>query len=269
VDIIEALTMTESGKWSLLVLQVVSSLVAAQETPSDFGIFDWIHNSPGGYFNPKQEFRYRVAGDSSTIAGIFAKETIKKGEILVKVPWDCVLQSDDEEEFGPMCCGTVEALAMEMKLGAESKFARYAEYLNAQPEGQIPSAWSKEGQELLREITGGRNVENTEIPPAEPTEWLERDWYEDCEADRTDTLSAKAALLVVQRSDDYFMIPGYDMYNHRNGKQYLNTVTDTTEGKSHATRATREIKAGTEIFISHNHCKACSGRKRGYGTGGT
>ena len=265
---------SSSTKPSLLHLPfyvLASSLIVssfAQEKPSDFGIFEWIHTAPGGYFNPKQEFRYETRGDPSTIPGIFATQHIKKGEVLVKVPWSHVLKSNDEDEVGQMCCGTVEALAREMKLGVNSEFAPYVQYLNAQPDGQLPSAWEKPAQDLFREIVGGSSVKNTEIPPAEPTEWLEWDWYKNCEGDRADKLAAKAALLVVQRSDDAYMIPAYDMYNHRNGKRWLNTKTTTTAGEHHLTRAHRDIKAGEQIYISYNHCAECQGRATEYGTGG-
>lgn len=266
--------MSSSSFKSSLLLQVYVLVISlatssfAQEKPSDFGIFEWIHNSPGGYFNPKQEFRYEIPGDPTTTPGIYATQDIKKGEVLVKVPWSLLLKSDDEDEVGQMCCGTVEAVAREMKLGTDSKFAPYVQYLNAQPDGQLPSAWDKPAQDLFREIVGGPSVKNTEIPPAEPTEWLEWDWYKNCEADRSDTIAAKAALLVVQRSDDAYMIPAYDMYNHRNGKKWFNTKTTTTDGEHHLTRAKRDIKAGEQIYISYNHCAECRGRDTEYGTGG-
>ena len=252
----------------LATVALVASTTSAQETPSDFGIFQWIHNSEGGYFNPKQEFRYETPGDSSTIAGVFATEDIRKGEILVQIPWDRVLISDDPDEEGQMCCGTVKALAREMKLGAESEFAPYVQYLNAQPDGQLPSTWSEPAQELLREVVGGTDVIDTEIPPSEPTEWIEWDWFKNCKADRTDTVAAKAASLVVQRSDDSIMIPAYDMYNHRNGKRWMNTKTDIDKGEKHVTRAIRDIQAGEQIYISYNHCEECGARDTEYGTGG-
>jgi hypothetical protein len=235
----------------------------SQSAPLNFGIFDWIHNSEGGFFNHKQEFR---RDEKTGLAGVFAKERIEKNEGLVTVPWDLLLKSDDPEEEGQMCCGTVIALAREMRLGDESKLARYANYLNSQDDGQLPSEWTPAGQELLRSIVGGE-VDEPEIPPAEPTEWLTNDWYDRCEGTRRDAVSAKAALLVVQRSEDIIMIPAYDMYNHRNGK-WLNTRTDTEDDVNHVTKAKRVIEAGEQIHVSYNQCEECGGRDVGYGTGG-
>ena len=236
----------------------------SQSAPLNFGIFDWIHNSEGGFYSPKQTFRR----DEKTglAAGVFAKERIEKNEVLLTVPWDLILRSDNPEEEGQMFCGTVAAVAREMRLGDESKFAPYANYLNSQGNDQLPSSWTPAGQELLRSIVGGE-VEEPEIPPTEPTEWLSYDWNYRCDGKSRDAVSAKAAMLVVQRSDDHIMIPAYDMYNHRNGK-WFNTRTDTELEVNHVTKATRVIEAGEQIYVSYDQCEECSGREIGYGTGG-
>ena len=206
-------------KYHLFAVALLShacvSAGAKEAKPDDFGILDWIHTSEGGFFNPKQDFRYTTPGDATSVPGIFAKERIEKGEVLCKVPYHRWLKSDDPTEEGQLCCGTAESVAREMKAGADSKdFAPYAVYLNSQQDGQIPSDWSDLGKQLLQQITGGP-VTDPMIPPTEPTEWLEFDWYQRCHGDPADKISSKAALLVVQRSDDYYMVPGYDMYNHR------------------------------------------------------
>jgi hypothetical protein len=263
------LTSSPSQSITMRLIFLASSLLAStakvakeesQSASLDFGIFAWIHHSEGGFYNPKQEFRQ---DEKTGIAGVFAKERIEKNEVLVTVPWDRTLKSDGpEEEVQMMCCGTVAALAREMRLGDESKFAPYVNYLNSQDDDQLPSAWTPAGQELLRTIVGGE-VEEPEIPPAEPTEWLSFD----CDGKSLDALSAKAAVLVVQRSEDFIMIPAYDMYNHRNGK-WFNTRTDTEDDVNHVTKAKRVIEAGEQIHVSYNQCEECGGRDVGYGTGG-
>ena len=171
---------------------------------TDHGVLKWIHNSPGGHVHPDQEFRMDPV---SGVSGIFATKLIPKGTILCQVPWSIIIKSDDTDEEGPMCCGTVKAVAREMKKGNNSEFAPYANYLLAQPDNDVPSAWSDLGQKLLRNLVGGK-VDNTLIPPEEPTEWLSFDWYRRCRGSRADAIAAKAAMLVVQRSDDNIMIPG-------------------------------------------------------------
>lgn len=180
------------------------SVVTATEQANDYGVLNWINNTYGGYIHPDQEFRM----DPETgISGMFATKLIKKGDLLMQVPWSIIIESDYPDEEGQMCCGTVKAVAREMKRGNESLFAPYANYLNAQPDNSIPSAWSDLGKKLLHDLVG-HPPEDPKIPPVEPTEWLDYDWYIRCRGPRTDVVSAKAAVMVLQRSDDATMIPG-------------------------------------------------------------
>jgi hypothetical protein len=221
-------------------------------------IFDWVSGTRNGWVTPKQELR---RGDDGFI-GVYAKKRIEKGEILVRIPWENIIKSDDPNEEGQLCCGTVEAVAREMKLGESSRYGPYAVYLNHESDGQIPTGWSTEGQNLLLEV-----MDHDAIPPEEPTDWLRNDWWRRCRGDPKDEISNKAALLVVQRSDDSIMIPAYDAYNHRNGK-WTNTETNIEWGEYHETKATRAIEAGEQIYITYNQCNNCFGRQIGYGTAG-
>eukprot|EP00934_Nitzschia_sp_Nitz4_P001216 Nitzschia sp. Nitz4//scaffold98_size77359//36815//46705//NITZ4_005549-RA/size77359-processed-gene-0.17-mRNA-1//1//CDS//3329560760//1216//frame0 len=262
-------TMKFAGASVALATLSISTLfsqgaVGAEPEVNDFGLFEWIHNTPDGFVNPKQELRI----DPETgVSGIFAKEKIFQGELLLQVPWSLILESDDPDEIGQMCCGTVRSLARELKRGNESEYAPYVNYLNSLPENQIPSAWSAAGKTLFRDLIGMAqyNPLDVEIPPNEPTEWVEVDWYHHCRGPRNDRVSARAAVIVLQRSDDAILIPGYDMYNHRNGK-YLNTECTQYEDSKHITVASRDIAPGEQIHNSYNLCKECGGRAEGYGT---
>ena len=71
----------------------------------DYGnkVLNWIHNSDGGYYNPKQELRRDNDSDSDdgeNMLGIFATSDIEKGELLLRVPWDLMIKSDDPNEEG-------------------------------------------------------------------------------------------------------------------------------------------------------------------------
>ena len=70
----------------------------------------------------------RRRDEKTGLAGVFAKGRIENNEVLVTVPSDRILKLDDPEEEGPMCCGTVAAIAREMRLGNESKLAPFANY---------------------------------------------------------------------------------------------------------------------------------------------
>jgi hypothetical protein len=81
-------------------------------------------------------------------------------------------------------------------------------------------------------------------------------------------MANQAALLVVQRSDDYIMVPGYDLYNHRNGKWH-NTHIQWDRDQPHITKASRNIRKGEQIYNSYNFCAECVGRATRYGAAGT
>jgi hypothetical protein len=255
------------ASWSIirLVAAIVVALAAAVEDThlqEAQDVFHWISGSTGGYINPKQELRRAVPGDPSTPLGVYATQPIKEGEVLARVPWQIIIKSDDPEEEGQMCCGTVRAAAREMMLGVHSDYAPYAVYLNGEPDGQIPSSWSPPGKKLLQDILQDR------MYPVAPVAWITEDWYGRCGGDPRDKISAKAAMLVVQRADDEIMIPGYDAYNHRNGN-WTNVAHDVFPKKYHETTAIRDIAAGEELLNSYDKCEECTGRHFGYGTAGT
>jgi hypothetical protein len=224
-------------------------------------IFDWVSGSTDGFVTPKQELRRAIPGDPTSPLGVYAVKPIAKGEVVVTVPWATLIQSDDPEEDSQLSCGTVRTVAREMRLGKESKFAPYAMYLNNEPRNQIPSSWSDQGMDLLEHVIGSQ-----QLPPDFATDWLNA-WVNRCDGNITDEIATKAALLVVQRSDDSLMIPAYDAYNHRNGN-WTNTGSEIVWGRRHVTTAQRDIEVGDEIYISYNMCPHCQGRRFGYGTAG-
>ncbi|KAL3925821.1 MAG: hypothetical protein SGILL_000137 [Bacillariaceae sp.] len=222
-------------------------------------IFKWVASTDGGFVSPKQDIRRLVPGDANTPLIVYAKETIQPGEVVMRVPWDTLIGSDDPEDGGQLPCGTVRNVAKEMRLGDASEWAPYANYLMSEAEGQIPSAWSEPAKELMEAVVG-----DDDIPPSHPTDWIDR-WVDLCEGDPDDAMGVKAALLIIQRSDDAIMIPAYDAYNHRNGN-WTNTRTIEIEGKHHETAAIKTIEAGSEIYITYNFCEECGGRRKFYGT---
>lgn len=243
----------------------------------------WLDSVEGGTFNNKQEIR-PVNEDSDgkgVFYGIFAKESIKKGEVLSQIPWDFIITDEESDpslsvndlEDGVLKCGTARNLAKEMKqvqtLGkyindpnSASRYGPYIQYLLDQPRGVIPSDWSEKGKQMFQETLGGRRQT---VPPNYAATWLDEDWYEDCNGDPKDELSAAAAMLVVSRADDDLLVPVYDMYNHRNGK-YYNTHMKVVRGEHYQVTARRDIEAGEQIYNSYNMCDNCGGRQDGYGT---
>lgn len=227
-------------------------------------IFDWVAGTQDGFVSPKVELRRDIPGDPNSPMGVFAKETVEIGEVIVKVPWSVILKPDEPEEYpSQLVCGTVRTVAREMRLGAESKYAPYVMYLNNEADAQIPSTWTEPAKEFLHEI-----LDYGEIPPVDPTSWIEREWFGRCGGDPNDNAGIKAALMAIQRADDALMIPAYDNLNHRNGN-WTNTITEIEVEEYHITTATKTINPGEQIYISYNMCEECGGRRSGYGTAGT
>lgn len=245
----------------------------------------WLRSKRGGYFNPKLEMRRVDPSDPSSHFGTFAKETILEDSLLFRIPQDIVMHSLDTDDDGPyaMDCGLVRNLIQHLKLKDKSDYAPYIQYLlDTQPPGQLPSAWSKAGKELLMNVLGHEDfsyeeayenykedgdlsLENT-LPPIDPIGWIEHEWYGDCEGSN-DPLEEYAALLVVQRSWDDILVPFYDMLSHRNG-HWLNTKSNGVHGTQPIiVQANRRIEAGEEIYGSYNMCEDCSSRVNTYGTG--
>jgi hypothetical protein len=224
-------------------------------------IFNWISGSTDGWVTPKQDIRRTIPGDINSPLGVFATKRMRENEVIVRIPWENIIKSDFPKERGQLCCGTVKAVAREMKLGDRSKYAPYATYLNGEPDSEIPSAWSDAGKNLLKDILGNG------LSPDDPVDWITKDWYKRCKGDPKDKIAQKAVLMVVQRSDDAIMIPAYDAYNHRNGN-WTNTKTSIEKGKYYEMTAMKTIEAGDQILITYNHCEHCGGRKFGYGTAG-
>jgi hypothetical protein len=171
--------MTMTWLLLLLLLLLCSCLLVNGTTTTSATaqkVLDWIDNADGGYFNPKQTLQ-ELENSTQSSVGIFANEDIEEGELLLQVPWELIIQSNDPTEEGQMCCGTVQAVLDEMKLANESKYYPYSVYLQHQGVDELPSAWSEKGKELFYEIVGKphgsdpRTVDFDCIPPEEPIEW--------------------------------------------------------------------------------------------------
>ena len=279
-------TVMVSLMWkSCLLISVVlvscrsSSHVLAEESSSaanDFGIFAWIDNAATGYVNPFQEYRQL---DDGTY-GMFATGPIAEGDLLADIPWSHVFKaSDDEDEDdaeaipeGYLECALVKALTQEWKDAEASKFAPFLKFLRhasqRPPMNHLPSAWSPQGQRVIRKIVGGVDPSETRIPPIEPTEWLAVDWYTYCEGSPE---GAPAALLAIQWAEERTLVPMVaGMYNHRNGAWTGARVTSIEAHRPVQIYATRDIAAGEQIYITQNLCDSCERRiEIGYGTPGT
>ena len=247
-------------------------------------IFSWMNDAENGFVSEKQSARRMVEGDMDTPLIVYATQDIAEGELLVQVPMSHILKSYDQmgDNQKGWYCGTSDTLEKEMKKGADSFYAPYVQYINDERDNQLPAQYSKKGKQLLLDIVGKNPDEEYRSPAFERdeatserlmpeflVEGLDK-WHQLCGGKRSDKIAAKAASMVIQRADDYILIPAYDAYNHRNndfvnGKEYMNARTET--GKYHQTFAIRDIQKGEQIFISYNMCDQCQNRLLGgFGT---
>jgi hypothetical protein len=175
-------------------------------------VYDWVKQE-GGIINPKQEIRRSKPGDISSHIGVFAKETILAGEILTRIPWNITIQP---EEIDPqqLSCSTVLKLQKELLLGNSSKYGPYVHYLQyEQPHKQLLHGWSNEGTKIFQfyVLEDYENQGEGRLPPYHPLDWVKLYLKQDCSMgeDVVVELTMKAASIILSRSDDSNLIPGY------------------------------------------------------------
>lgn len=274
---------------TVLLLGVVASseevnVVIDEDKQSTNALIQWIKDSKG-YFHDSLEMKRTDPSDVTSYFGMFATNDIKANTLLMSIPRETILEDPTGADIEFVQCGLIENLADQLRLGDQSNFAPYVNYLlKTQPQGQLPSAWSTAGKELLMRVLGHENFtwENAManlhrfgdlklkniLPPEEPITWV-LDFHDACGKDgyEFDNLDEHAAMLVIQRAWDDVLLPLYDTLNHRNG-EWLNTRSDENGVHNGDVKvyAKRDIKKGEEIYTSYNMCEDCGARVKTYGT---
>lgn len=257
-------------------------------------LISWLKKE-GGYFHPNLEMRRVDPSDPTSFFGLFVNEAIPEGDLIMRVPRNMVLDSNQEDpETEVMTCGTVRNLIDQLKLKDESKYAPYVNYLlDTQPPGCI-SAWSQAGKDLFTRITDpsdpfswvdklklkpqwsvaakkflsdvtGKPRRIIDLPPQNQFEWI-NEWHDSCNGS-SDPLEEYAALIAIQRSWDDKLVPVFDTMSHGNG-HWLNTVHNDVHDTDVdvEVKASRDIKVNEQIYTSYNRCESCGNRNFEYGT---
>eukprot|EP00978_Attheya_sp_CCMP212_P003072 scaffold6251_cov52-Attheya_sp.AAC.10 len=222
--------------------------------PQHRELIEWIRSHPGGFVNDKLEVRRADIKNPSSGSGMFVSGAIKKGELLYSVPWELIIKPDDYDDdveyYGDfyntpdLSCETVYSLIDELNLGDKSKFGPYLKYFHDFKTNYLIEHWSETGTDLINYIAGYNMKEESSL--------LEY-WYEECDGS-DDLLHEKAVLYVMTRAEDYFLIPLFDLANHRNGHMnhaHINKKIEIVGGISADGIATRDIAAGEEIVHSY------------------
>jgi hypothetical protein len=211
-------------------------------------LIEWIRSHPRGFVNDKLEIRQADMNDPSLGSGMFVNGAIQKGQLLYSIPWDLIIKPHEDEYNGNfsddepiLSCETVTSLIQELNLGNESKFGPYLQYFHDFKSNYLMDHWSESGIDLINYIVGYDMKEDNS---------LLNYWDETC-GGSSSFLHEKAALYVMTRAEDYFLIPLFDLANHQNGQMNhahkVNKKIEIFKGISADGIATRDISAGEEI----------------------
>lgn len=231
----------------VLLLTVLVGFGSASNSKVNLGQaqIEWLR-SRGGFFHSKLELQPLFKDDpSNSPVGVFTTADIREDETLIILPQKCLLTS---EGGSGETCDTARNLMKQRELGDKSEFAPYVNYIfDGKHKGHLPSSWSDAGKELLHTVIG------SELPPEYVSDIS---FEEDCGGTGAEA-EEEAYLLVVRRSWDDKMLPVYDMCNHRNGKWKNVDSNSAHKGEDITVYATRDIKAGEQLYLSYNECADC------------
>jgi hypothetical protein len=229
-------------------------------------LISWL-NKEGGYVHPNLQMRHVDPSDPTSYLGLFVDDFIPEGEVILRVPRNMVLDSTEKNpDVEAMNCKTVRNLINQIKLKDESKYAPYVNFLTDTQLPSIPVAWSQAGKDLLNRVIGnGNNLMEEQLPPYSPPEWLKY-WHEECNGS-DDPLEEYAALFLIHRNWDDLMIPIFDTMNHGNGHWVNTNSSDVHDTRIDVeVKASKDIKANEQLYMSYNRCETCGNRIYEYGT---
>ena len=227
-------------------------------------LIEWINSHPQGYVHPSVRIGRATPGDPTSMLGLYVSSDpgtlpIEEDEVIARIPWSHFIGPGDEyDKHTFFSCQEIRNLASELKKGVEeSQYGPYVRYLLSQKRGTMPGEWSKAGKKFFAKL-----LDYGDLPPYEEM-WLdeyERTWVQHCRGDPDDDMEKFSYYLASSRDEDTLMIPIYDMANHSNDAEKLNTLSFKPEkiGKSFRFEASRKILPGEEIYNSYNRCNPCS-----------
>ena len=255
---------------------------------------EWFRHN-GGYLHESVEIRRQNHEDSTSPYGVFAKEDLPKGEIILKVPRSLYLQLNEEditpedaisldasleeqleqeeqamEVHYSNTCKLAKILKEEMDLyqhdPSSSRFAPFMRYLNeTQPRGQIPATYSSHAKEILRQMQGLKTPEEMKgkrwftgkfhFHPM--VDWIDEGLVQKGCMDVDDADTYHAVALAIQRGYDSEFIPVWDMFNHDNFN--INVASNSVHEEEEEFQAWTldAVGKGQELFVSYNYCRHC------------
>jgi SET domain len=265
-------------------------------------LVEWIRSKPGGFVSEKMEIRRMFPNDPNSPMGVYATQDIAPLEPILQVPRDFYLGLDEEEienedlyedetatteeimsVFYTNNCRLALKILKEMAVfdrnPQESNYAPFLAYLKTQQKGQLPATYSPTAKALLRKLSGPPKQQDTttfnktshyrgySLPPWQLVDWIDSHFVATGCIAPGDEEAYHAAALSIQRGYDSELIPVWDMFNHHNGKLNLDTNSlHSDEGLK--VWASKNIKAGDELFATYNYCRDCYEGGDDWGTPG-
>jgi hypothetical protein len=251
-----------SSSLSSMFVSATSS-VAAERLEEDILLIKaraqipWLQTKPGGYFSDKIEIRRANPLDRTSRMGFFAAVDLEADELLMTIPKEAIIEgiptTADPKTESWFECDTAHKLSQEMRLGSNSTYSGYVEYLLEQSPGQIPSAWSSAGQDLLLEVLGQDEDGDGPLPPLGAVNWM-KERNEACGGGEMmeDPLEKFAALMLLQRGWDTKLVPVFDMINHHSGNRWVSVRDpDVNHVDDVQVHSSRKIPTGEELFVAY------------------
>mmetsp|Transcript_7276 Transcript_7276/g.10421 ORF Transcript_7276/g.10421 Transcript_7276/m.10421 type:complete len:380 (-) Transcript_7276:46-1185(-) len=232
-------------------------------------LVNWVENN-GGFVSKKIAIRRINATDVNSPFGVYAKEYIEKGEIILNVPQTCYISLPDQDRiaylrtaddmdhqtFSEVQCVLAHVLMKELELGSKSRFAPFIAYLNTQNSGQLPAMWSEPGKNALRKLI---------IPGTDIVDWIDQYYKSRGCIKPEDEVGAHAIEMTIQRGYDTALIPLLDMFNHDN--KLLNTENTSIQSPDGVSvTASIGIEADEEIYQTYDMCSDCGDTQDVWGT---
>lgn len=225
-------------------------------------LIEWIKSHPQGYVHPSVRIGRAIPGDPNSMFGLYVSSDpgtapIEQDDIIARIPWNHLIGPGEKYNKSIFfSCKEIENLTTELKKGEESTYGPYIRYLLTQKRGSMPGEWSKAGKKFFAKL-----LDYGDLPPYEEA-WLDdyNQYLRKCDGNPKDDMERRAYYLASSRDEDTLMIPIYDMANHSNDVNKLNTLSFKPEkvGKAFRFEASRTIMPGKSIICwqFHIHCSS-------------
>ena len=228
-------------------------------------VLQWTRAQPGAYIHENVELK-RI---NDSLAGIFAKDTIAKGDTIAVIPFNITINEktltktelnqfsdlpSNSDDLADVDCRVFQAIYVAITKDI-LKMNPYEEYLASLDHYLHPINWSEKAKSLLDKLDGNMfhlfslqvDIENQAETCGFP------------ENIRKSTAVNHAFMMALVRSEEspqVGLLPVMDLLNHDNAK--TNVDNRSSKKLSHYRYyATSNIEEGQELIYSYTRCSYC------------